>query len=92
MSDILKNHQLEQKPWRGYTLDELRYRRALTAVAIEIEKDRICRSMSETVPSAMKQRSSGASMLSKMLGALNYVDYAVLGWRMIKVIKGLRHK
>ncbi|MDE6309132.1 MAG: hypothetical protein K2L93_08005 [Muribaculaceae bacterium] len=92
MSDLLKKHELKPKAWRGYTLDELRYRRALTEVAIEIERDRITQSITDTVPNALKGRSSGPSMMSKVFGALNYVDYAVLGWRLIKMVRGLRRK
>lgn len=92
MSEILKKHQLQPKAWRGYNLDELRYRRALTEVAIEIERDRISQSISNAVPNALKGRSSGTSMMSRVFGALNYVDYAVLGWKLIKMIKGLRRK
>ncbi len=92
MSEFLKKHQLKSKGWRGYTLDELRYRQALTEVAIDIEKDRISHSISDAVPNAIKSGSRGSSMISKALGALSYVDYAVLGWRLIKMIRGLRRK
>lgn len=92
MNDFLNDSEPSAPKWKGYTLDELRYRRALTCVAIEIEKDRIGRTVSGIVPQALKTRSSGTSMLSKALGALSYVDYAILGWKLFKKIKSLRHR
>lgn len=78
------------KKWRGYTLDELRYRRALTSVAIEIEKERLTRTVSGIVPNALKGRSPGRFMVSKLFGALSYMDYMVLGWRLLRRLKKLK--
>lgn len=91
MTDFLNDNHHSSQKWKGYTLDELRYRRALTGVAIEIEKDRLSRSISSLVPGALKSRTSGASMLSKAFGALSYVDYAILGWKLFKKLKSFRH-
>lgn len=91
MTDFLNDNEPSAQKWKGYTLNELRYRRALTGVAIEIEKDRLSRAISGIVPGALKARSSGTSMLSKALGALSYVDYAILGWKLFKTLKSLRH-
>lgn len=87
---VLREEALSPKKWRGYTLDELRYRRALTEVAIEIEKGRMARAVSGSVPDVLKGRSSGRFMLSRLLGALSYMDYMVLAWRLLRKIKRLK--
>lgn len=86
---ILQAETLSPKKWRGYTLDELRYRRALTSVAVEIEKDRMARALSGAVPNVLRGgRGSRRFMLSKIFGALSYMDYLVLGWRLLRKLKG----
>lgn len=89
MNELKQEEMLFPKKWKGYTLDELRYRRALTSVAIEIEKDRLQRTFAGVLPSAEKTQ-KGTSIISKALGALSYVDYAILGWRLFKTLKKLR--
>lgn len=89
---ILRAEPLSSKKWRGYTLDELRYRRALTAVAVEIEKARMSRSVSGIVPNGLRRRSPGRFMLSKLLGSLSYMDYILLGWRLLRKLKGIKRR
>lgn len=78
MNKLVK-HDFETKTWRGYSLEELRYRRALNEVAIEIEKDKIKRQISDSLP----RNDTGATMLSRALGALTYMDYVILAFRLI---------
>jgi len=78
MNKIISNSRLfSDKKWRGYSLEELRYRRALNEVAIAIEKDRIMRQVSDTLP----RNDTGASMLSRAMGALTYMDYVILAFK-----------
>lgn len=74
--------------WSGYTLDELRYHRALTLARIEIEKERITIGARQIYSSKMGQIPGmrGSGIISKLLSALTIADYAVIG---IKVIRKL---
>lgn len=75
----LINRELVARSWRGYSLEELRYRRALNEVAIEIEKDKIMRQVSDTLP----KNETGASMFSRAIGALTYMDYVIIAFKFV---------
>lgn len=81
--------------WKGYTIDELRYMRAYTAARIEINKDRL-KSKAATIKKNGIVGTEGGSMMSRLLGAVGYVDMAILGWklsrRVFKTFKILRRK
>lgn len=86
------NRVLAEKKWRGYSLEELRYRRALNEVEIVVEKDKLKRWVSGT----SLQNEAGTSMLAKAIGALSYMDYVILAikfaTRMAKLYRVLKRK
>ena len=59
--------------WKGYTLDELRYRRALVGARVEIEKYRL----------------NALSLVGRVMGAFRYAEYAILGFKLIKRVSKL---
>lgn len=71
--------------WNGYTLDELRYQRALTSARLEIEKEKLMQGIN-SMRSGLPSFSSGNSILAKIAGSLNYIDYAVLAFRLFKTV------
>lgn len=75
----LINRELAPQSWRGYSLDELRYRRVLNEVAIEIEKDRIKRQINGSLP----KNEAGSSMFSRAIGALTYMDYVIIAFKLM---------
>lgn len=77
-SEKLISRDISLKHWKGYSIEELRYRRALNEVAIEIQKDKIMRQVSEALPN----KDTGASMLSRAIGALTYMDYLILAFKL----------
>ena len=77
-------HKKEDDNWKGYTLDELRYQRAFALAHLEIEKERITSGLKQMYQSS--PMGSGKGLVSKMIGGLNYVDYAVLAFRFGKRI------
>lgn len=71
----------KSKPWRGYSIDELRYRIAVNIVRQEVEKERVIYGLGKlyeenTVPK------TGMNILKRIAGALNIMDYAVLSFRL----------
>lgn len=65
--------------WKGYTLEELMYRRDITGIRIDVEKERISNEYSRF--------SRGNMMLSKslfmhMVSVMGYADFIVLGFKL----------
>ncbi len=75
---------------KGYGIDELRYRRAYALAKYEMAKMR----MAETIESVKGGFSSTGrgGILSKILGSLNYVDYAILAYRIVSKFARLRRR
>lgn len=77
---------LTDRRWPGYTLEELRAQKAINDSRIDVEKHDIQRAL-EILKS--KQQTNNGSIFKKILGALTYVDYAVMGITLIKKIAGI---
>ncbi len=78
--------------WKGYTLEQLRFQRALAAIKSEVAKERITAKLSQ----AKAQASSGnvRSLLfgSDVIGRLKTVDYLLIGYKVSKLSYKLWHK
>lgn len=78
---IMAETNKEGRAWKGYTIDDIAYHRAVTLIRIDVEKDRISREYSRF--------SQGNILLSKSLftrivSVMSYADFLVLGvklWR-----------
>lgn len=66
------------KDWKGYNLEELHFRRMLSLAKFELGKTSL---MSE-VQTMTTSRAVSGSIFSKITGALNYADYAILAFRL----------
>lgn len=80
----------EEKPaFKGYTLDELRYQRALVMLRREFAKQKVnhklrtIRKTNAFTGTASGSKSSGlvraGSIASRILSGMNYLDYAMIG-------------
>lgn len=76
---------LTDRSWKGYTLAELQAQRQLNDEYIDAQKERIVHEYN--VIKAGRENQSGT--FRKMLGALSYIDYAVLGVSAVKRITSL---
>ena len=78
--------------WKGYTLEQLRFQRALAAIKSEVAKERITVKLAQ----AKTQASSGnvRSLLfgSEVIGRLKAVDYLLIGYKASKLSYKLWHK
>lgn len=83
----------EKPEFRGYTLDEIRYRRALAAMRREYSKEKIINGMTRLRKRAVfGGKESGVvgkagSLASKLFSGLNYIDYAMVGFTAFSAIK-----
>ncbi len=64
--------------WRGYTLDELRFRRVLSMTKLELQKESVAQQFSNMRKGCTADGAAG--MLSRMLGAFNYFEYAIFAF------------
>lgn len=78
---------LDEKPkFAGYTLDDLRYRRAVVALRKEFAREKLVEDYENVrhwSPFAQdgkgKKASKAATIARKLIGGLNYLDYAMIG-------------
>lgn len=77
--------------WRGYTLDEIRMRRIISATRIELEKAKMT---AATQQYTIKDKQFFSSpIVNKLTSALDYLDYASLAFTIGKrVFKLFRRK
>lgn len=76
----------ESPDWKGYDIDELRYRRAYLLARCEIEKMKFASraaALKENIPTI---KSNG--LAGRMLKGLNYMDYAYLAYKTASKIAG----
>ncbi len=77
----------ENLEWNGYTIDELRYKRALTTARLDIQKERLLNQVNAVKGSFGMLE--GRGIVGKMLRSLNYIDYAVLAFQAVGRIRAL---
>lgn len=75
---------------KGLSIDELRYRRAYALARYEMAKIRITESVDQMRNSVPTFGASG--IVGKLMGSLNYLDYAVLAYKAVSKIMKLRRK
>lgn len=76
---------LTDRRWRGYTLDELQTQRSINDARIMVQKI----SLSHELASLRTGQSARRGIFKKMVGALGYVDYAVLGVMALRRISSI---
>ena len=100
MNEIVKNEKkaneiaAPEKEFKGYTIEEIRFRRALVAMEAEFCKTKICKSWTNVQhvnplnPDNKTSISGKAGALAlKMVSGLNYIDYILLGMSVFKGAK-----
>lgn len=97
MKEVVKKEKMAQeitqpdKKCKGYTIEEIRFKRALVAMEAEFCKTKINRSWSniqEANPLSPGNKTTlpgkAGSLALKMVSGLNYLDYALLGFSIFK--------
>ena len=68
--------------WRGYTLEELRYKRAMSVIELEIEKEKMSQFVSSTKERTSQYGIRGLFGNKKILSRLKFADYVFLGTKL----------
>ncbi len=78
--------------WTGYTLEELRYQRAMILARIEMEKQGIVHGFQHAKESIPLISGGRKGLVGKLLGSLSYIDYALLAFRAVRSVSKLFHR
>lgn len=79
---------MKDKNWNGYTLDEIRFQRVLAMTRLDIEKAKLLNSFNGL---SKRPGQASASLLGRLAGALNWLDYAMLASTIaIRLVKFFR--
>ncbi len=73
----------QDENWKGYTIDELRYRRAYTVARIEIEKERLRHNLA-VMQEEMKAPALTRNIFNRVMGSLSYIDLGVMVFRLAR--------
>ena len=67
---------MEKMIWKGYSIDELRYQRALTTIKCEMEKEKLMGAINAAKQGGFSLLGNGNkySLMNKMLGALDFAS------------------
>ncbi|MDE6499067.1 MAG: hypothetical protein K2L21_10455 [Muribaculaceae bacterium] len=75
------------KPWQGYTLDEMRYLRARNTARVAAERIKLARQWNELRTGNPVTRSWRS--MRDIFSAIGYANSAVLAWQLGKRVLGL---
>ena len=84
---VAKDILTPEKEFKGYTIEEIRFQRALIAMEADFCKTKVARSwkglqrINPLAPSSKASIPGKAGAIAwKLVNGLNYVDYIMLGW------------
>ena len=75
---------MENVNWKGYSIDELRYQRALATIKCELEKDKLKSAFATIKQGGLPMAFGGnrSGLLSRVLGALDIADYSLIAFKL----------
>lgn len=76
---------------KGYGIDELRYRRAYAMARYEMAKLSLQEQV-DTVRSGLGGGIAGKGIVGRLMGSLNYLDWAILAFRVVSKIRKWRRR
>lgn len=71
--------------WNGYTMDELKRRRIIAMVRRELGREKIVMQFAQTKSAVSSNGIKGLLFTDNELTKLKAVDYALLGWKAVKM-------
>lgn len=73
------------KKWSGYTLDDLRYQRAVNHVKMEVKREKLTSAAHQIM--TRQQSGFAGGMMKKVFTGFTIVDYALLAFQATKQIR-----
>lgn len=67
--------------WQGYTIDDLRYRRAVNHVRIEMTRRQLAAKVADATNLRSLGSHRGGRMLGRIFSGLSMLDYAILAYQ-----------
>lgn len=85
------NVNVQEELFKGYSLEELRYQRALTSLRADFCKEKLLAEVGSIVKKSPLSRSklNGTGIAGKLMKSLNFIDYAVIGLTIFKTVKSI---
>ncbi len=83
---------LEQPEWKGMTLEQLRLKRAVALVRREMGKERMSLAVDSMRTRVADNGVRGLLFDNKTISGLKTADYALLGWRLARMVIKLWRK
>lgn len=83
------SNQQSRSEWKGYTLDELVYHRAIALARIEVQKEKLSQDYSRM---RVGNFNFAPSSFTRALGVMNYLDYAIIAFRLLRKLGPLLHR
>ncbi len=81
MSDY-KSYPHEHPEWGGYTLEELRFQRAVNTARLEIQKERLIAYFRGVQSSAGLANTSG--WFGRIFNSFSYFEYGIMAFRLVR--------
>lgn len=75
--------------WHGYTIDDLRYRRAVNQVKIEMVREQLMAKASKVTNFQALSALGGNKLLGKVLSGFSMFDYGILAYQGVKQVTRL---
>lgn len=77
---------MNEKKWNGYTIDELRYMRALSVVKCEMQKEKLISSVAliKQNTALLLKPNSRSGYVGKLLSAFDFFDYAFISFKLVR--------
>lgn len=90
---IIAGHPNQDEQWEGYTLDDLRYRRAYVAARRELEKERLFHNVGSMRNGVSK---SANTVMRRVTSSIPFLEYGVMafsvGQKVFRLFGKLRKK
>lgn len=67
--------------WNGYTIDDLRYRRAVNQVKLEMTRRQLAAKVADATSLRPLGQLRGGRLLSRLLSGLSALDYGILAYQ-----------
>lgn len=82
---------MESKKWKGYTLKELEYQKAIALVRMEMQKERI-RATKDLVVSSYASKNAMFGILGKFASDESLLNKAIIGYSIFKTARRIFRK